>query len=229
MRMPGIDKTLTSVRNRPALLSMASEGRVYRSRARSGWSTPRRKAAEGSPPAHTLSPRDSPFQRATSGSEASPEGSSPITSDHRGSSAPSLSSSIEGGAKWLVNKLKGKMQKSLPELLREYDMPIGLFPQDATHYEFNEETGKLTVFIPSICEVGYRDSSVLRFLNIVTGYLEKGKLVDIEGIKTKVLIWSKVTRISTEGSKIHFTTGVKKTRSRDAYQVLRAGITVDKF
>ncbi|CAL9119696.1 unnamed protein product [Musa textilis] len=141
----------------------------------------------------------------------------------------SLSSSIEGGAKWLVNKLKGKMQKPLPELLREYDMPIGLFPQDATHYEFNEETGKLTVFIPSICEVGYRDSSVLRFLNIVTGYLEKGKLVDIEGIKTKVLIWSKVTRISTEGSKIHFTTGVKKTRSRDAYQVLRAGITVDKF
>ncbi|RRT77364.1 hypothetical protein B296_00021500 [Ensete ventricosum] len=123
----------------------------------------------------------------------------------------------------------GKMQKPLPELLREYDMPIGLFPQDTTHYEFSEETGKLTVFIPSICEVGYRDSSVLRFLNIVTGYLEKGKLVDIEGIKTKVLIWSKVTRISTEGSKIHFTTGVKKTRSRDAYQVLRTGITVDKF
>ncbi|THU53658.1 hypothetical protein C4D60_Mb10t16760 [Musa balbisiana] len=141
----------------------------------------------------------------------------------------SLSSSIEGGAKWLVNKLKGKMQKSLPELLREYDMPIGLFPQDATHYEFNEETGKLTVYIPSICEVGYRDSSVLRFLTIVTGYLEKGKLVDIEGIKTKVLIWAKVNSITTEGSKIHFTTGVKKSRSRDAYEVLRGGITVDKF
>ncbi|WOL01899.1 hypothetical protein Cni_G10618 [Canna indica] len=141
----------------------------------------------------------------------------------------SLSSSIEGGTKWLVNKLKGKMQKPLPELLREYDMPIGLFPQDATHYEFNEETGKLTVFVPSICEVGYRDSSVLRFLTTVTGYLEKGKLADIEGIKTKVLIWAKVTCITTEGSKIHFTTGVKKTRSRDVYEVLRGGINVDKF
>ncbi|KAJ8478786.1 hypothetical protein OPV22_022513 [Ensete ventricosum] len=141
----------------------------------------------------------------------------------------SLSSSIEGGAKWLVNKLKGKIQKPLPELLREYDMPIGLFPQDATHYEFIEETGKLTVYIPSICEVGYRDSSVLRFLTIVTGYLEKGKLVDIEGIKTKVLIWAKVNSIATEGSKVHFTTGMKKTRSRDAYEVLRGGITVDKF
>lgn len=121
------------------------------------------------------------------------------------------------------------MQKPLPELLKEYDMPIGLFPQDATHYEFNEETGKLSVFIPSICEVGYKDSSVLRFLTVVTGYLEKGKLADIEGIKTKVLVWAKVTCISTEGSKVHFITGVKKTRNRNAYEVLRGGIIVDKF
>ncbi|PKA67112.1 Uncharacterized protein AXF42_Ash004604 [Apostasia shenzhenica] len=172
----------------------------------------------------------------------------------------SLQSSIEGGAKWLVNKLKasgphsllglslirelclmdqpsiypigiapGKMQKPLPDLLREYDLPAGIFPRDATNYEFNEETSKLTVLIPSVCEVGYKDSSILRFLTSVTGYLEKGKLSDIEGVKTKVLIWTKVTAITTEGSKVHFNTGVKKTRSRDAYEVLRDGVIVDKF
>ncbi|KAK6923506.1 Protein of unknown function DUF538 [Dillenia turbinata] len=141
----------------------------------------------------------------------------------------SLSSSIEGGAKWLVNKVKGKMQKPLQELLREYDMAIGIFPCDATNYEFNEETKKLTVFIPSICEVGYRDQSVLRFSTTVTGYLERGKLADIEGIKTKVLIWVKVTCIVADGSKLHFTAGMKKTRNRDAYEVQRNGITVDKF
>ncbi|KAI0519841.1 hypothetical protein KFK09_007302 [Dendrobium nobile] len=141
----------------------------------------------------------------------------------------SFSSSIENGAKWLVNKLKGKMQKPLPDLLQEYDLPVGIFPRDATNYEFNEETRKLTVFIPSICEVGYKDSSVLRFLTCVTGYLEKGTLSDIEGMKTKVIIWAKVTSISTQGSKVHFNTSVKKTRSRDAYEVLRDGIIVDKF
>ncbi|XP_010921020.1 uncharacterized protein At5g01610 [Elaeis guineensis] len=141
----------------------------------------------------------------------------------------SLSSSIEGGAKWLVNKIKGKMQKPLPDLLREYDLPAGLFPRDATNYEFNEETGKLTVFIPSVCEVGYKDSSVLRFFTSVTGYLEKGKLADIEGMKTKILVWAKVTGVTTEGSKVNFTSSVKKTRSRDAYEVLRDGISVDKF
>ncbi|PKU84558.1 Uncharacterized protein MA16_Dca017944 [Dendrobium catenatum] len=121
------------------------------------------------------------------------------------------------------------MQKPLPDLLQEYDLPVGIFPRDATNYEFNEETRKLTVFIPSICEVGYKDSSVLRFLTCVTGYLEKGILSDIEGMKTKVIIWAKVTSISTQGSKVHFNTSVKKTRSRDAYEVLRDGIIVDKF
>ncbi|ERN09027.1 hypothetical protein AMTRI_Chr08g166110 [Amborella trichopoda] len=141
----------------------------------------------------------------------------------------SLSSSIEGGAKWLVNKFKGKLQKPLPELLQEYDLPMGLFPRDATNYEFNEETGKLSVFIPSICEVGYKDSSVVRYTTVVTGYLEKGKLSDIEGMKTKVMIWVKVTSISTEGSKVYFTVGVKKARLREAYEVLRDGVGVDKF
>ncbi|KAF7825494.1 DUF538 family protein [Senna tora] len=141
----------------------------------------------------------------------------------------SLSSTIEGGTKWFVNKLKGKMQKPLTELLKEYDLAIGIFPRDATNYEFNEETGKLVVYIPQVCEVGYRDSSVLRFSTTVTGYLEKGKLADIEGIKTKVLIWVKVTAISSEGSKLHFTAGMKKTRSREAYEVSRDGVIVDKF
>ncbi|KAJ8898951.1 hypothetical protein K2173_008451 [Erythroxylum novogranatense] len=141
----------------------------------------------------------------------------------------SLSTSIEGGAKWLVNKIKGKMQKPLPELLKEYDLAVGIFPRDATNYEFNEETGKLTVYIPSICEVGYKDSSVLRFCTIVTGYLEKGKLADIEGMKTKVVIWVKVTCITSDGPKLHFAAGMKKTRKREAYEVLRDGISVDKF
>ncbi|CAL9106471.1 unnamed protein product, partial [Musa textilis] len=41
-----------------------------------------------SPPAHTLSPRDRPPHRATSGSPASPAGSSPIARANRGSSLP---------------------------------------------------------------------------------------------------------------------------------------------
>ncbi|KAJ3676457.1 hypothetical protein LUZ60_003869 [Juncus effusus] len=150
--------------------------------------------------------------------------------DSIGDDINNLSTSIGDGAKWLVNKVKGKMQKALPELLREFELPVGLFPKDATNYEFNEETKKLTVFIPSISEVGYKDSSVLRFNTTVTGYLEKGKLSEIEGMKTKTLIWGKVINVKVEGAKVNFTTSVKKAgRSRDAYEVLRDGVCVEKF
>ncbi|CAN7117254.1 unnamed protein product [Brassica rapa subsp. narinosa] len=149
--------------------------------------------------------------------------------DSVGDDINSLSNSIQGGTKWLVNKIKGKMQKPLPELLQEFGLPVGIFPRDATNYEFNEHTKKLTVFIPSICEVGYKDSSVLRFTTTVTGFLEKGKLADVEGMKTKLMIWVKVTSISVDSSKIHFNAGVKKSRRRDAYEVLRDGVEIDKF
>ncbi|VVA96921.1 unnamed protein product [Arabis nemorensis] len=149
--------------------------------------------------------------------------------DSVGDDINSLSTTIEGGTKWLVNKIKGKMQKPLPELLKEFNLPVGIFPRDATNYEFNEQTRKLTVFIPSICEVGYKDSSVLRFTTTVTGFLEKGKLADVEGMKTKVMIWVKVTSISADPSKVHFMAGMKKSRSRDAYEVLRDGVEIGKF
>lgn len=120
------------------------------------------------------------------------------------------------------------MQKSLPQLLQEYDLPIGIFPKDATNYELNEEIGKLTVYMPTTCEIGYKDT-VLRYATVVTGYLEKGRLTNIEGIKTKFMIWVKVTSISTEGPKIHFTAGMKKSKNKEIFQVLRNGITIDKF
>ncbi|KAI4356014.1 hypothetical protein L6164_000068 [Bauhinia variegata] len=141
----------------------------------------------------------------------------------------SVTNSIEGGTKWLVNKIKGTMQKPLPELLKEYDLAIGIFPRDVTNYEYDEQTKKLVVFIPKVSEVGYKDSSVLRFFTTVSGYLEKGKLSEIDGMKTKVLIWVKVTAITSDGAKLYFSAGMGKTRSREAYEVQRDGVMVGKF
>jgi len=141
----------------------------------------------------------------------------------------SLSTSVGEGAKWLVNKLKGKMQKPLPELLKEHGLPVGLFPREATNYELAPETRRLTVYIPSPCEVGYRDGSELRFDAMVSGTLGEGRLTEVEGIKTKVLVWARVTAVKADAAKVHFTAGIKRSRSRDAYEVVRGGIIVDEF
>ncbi|KAK8567325.1 hypothetical protein V6N12_005921 [Hibiscus sabdariffa] len=63
-----------------------------------------------------------------------------------------FSNTVEEKAKWIFNKLKGKPLKSLPDLLREYNLPPGLFPQNVICYEFDETKAKLIVYLSSPCE-----------------------------------------------------------------------------
>ena len=126
----------------------------------------------------------------------------------------------------------GKPLKSLPELLREYNLPPGLFPQNIISYEFDESRSRLIVYLPSVCEISFKDSSVVRYATRVKGTLQRGKLTSIEGMKTKVLVWVKVTSVMVEGyksDKVWFTAGVKKSRPKDAYDKPRDAVRVEEF
>ncbi|KAL8137755.1 hypothetical protein V2J09_003756 [Rumex salicifolius] len=143
-----------------------------------------------------------------------------------------FSNTVEQKAKWIFDKLKGKPPKSLPELLKEYNLPAGLFPQNINCYEFDETKAKLIVHLPYPCEVTFKDSSVIRYTTRVKAILLRGKLMGIEGMKTKFLVWVKVTSIAVEGyksDKVSFTAGVKKSRPREAYDVPRDAVRVDEL
>ncbi|KAK3222922.1 hypothetical protein Dsin_009947 [Dipteronia sinensis] len=143
-----------------------------------------------------------------------------------------FSSTVEEKAKWMFNKLKGKPMKSLSDLLREYNLPPGLFPQNIICYEFDETKAKLTVYLPSPCEISFKDSSAIRYATRVKGILMRGKLTSIEGMKTKVLVWVKVTSIAVESyksDKVWFTAGVKKSRAKDAYLLPQDAVRVQEF
>jgi hypothetical protein len=154
-------------------------------------------------------------------------------SDSISSDVNSLGTSIGEGASRFINRMKGKVQTPLPELLQKYQIPKGVFPKNVLNYEFDETTGKLIVQLPFICEVKYKDESVVRFDKRVTGYLTMGVFKNIEGIKTKIMMmWSKVISItmdSPEATKVVFVSSMNKSRPRDAYIVLRDGIEVDNF
>ncbi|KAL8518605.1 hypothetical protein ACS0TY_009815 [Phlomoides rotata] len=143
-----------------------------------------------------------------------------------------VSNVVEEKAKQIFEKLKGKPLRNLPDLLREYNLPPGLFPQNIRAYEFDETKSRLTVHLPFVCEVSFKDSSVVRYATRVKCILLRGKLMGIEGMKTKVLVWVKVTNIAVEGNKsekIAFTAGVKKSRPKDAYLVPREAVRVEEF
>ncbi|XP_021893958.1 uncharacterized protein At5g01610-like [Carica papaya] len=143
-----------------------------------------------------------------------------------------FSNTVEQKAKWIFNRLKGKPLKNLPELLQEYNLPPGLFPQNIICYEFDESKSKLTVYLPSPCEVTFKDSSTIRYATRIKGILLRGKFTGIEGMKTKVLVWVKVTSVAVESSKsdkVWFTAGVKKSRAKDAYETPRNAVRVEEF
>ena len=127
--------------------------------------------------------------------------------------------------------LTGKPPKTLPDLLKEYNLPQGLFPQNITCYEFDETKSRLIVHLPYPCEVSFKDSSVVRYATRVKAILLRGKLMGIEGMKTKTLVWVKVTSVAVEGNKsekVSFMAGVKKSRSRDAYDAPRDAVRVEE-
>ncbi|KAH0671661.1 hypothetical protein KY284_022748 [Solanum tuberosum] len=143
----------------------------------------------------------------------------------------SISNTVEEKAKWIFNKLKGTPMKSLTDLLREHNLPLGLFPQNITNYEL-DESKKLTVHLPSSCEITFKDGSLIRYATRVKCILLRDRLIGIEGMKTKVLVWVKVTNVSVEGNrseKVSFTAGVKKSRPREAYDIPRDAVTVKEF
>lgn len=126
----------------------------------------------------------------------------------------------------------GKPSKSLPDLLRDYNLPPGLFPQNITCYEFDASNGKLIVYLPSPCEASFKDSSILRYAPRVKGTLSRGKLAGIEGMKTKALVWVKVTGVVVESyksDKVLFVASVKKSRPKDAYEIPRNAVKVEEF
>ncbi|XP_022887543.1 uncharacterized protein At5g01610-like [Olea europaea var. sylvestris] len=143
-----------------------------------------------------------------------------------------VSNVVEEKAKWIFNKLKGKPSRSLPELLREYNLPVGLFPQNIACYEFDESKSRLTVHLPFSCELSFKDSSVIRYAPRVKCILLRGKLMGIEGMKTKVLVWVKITNVAVEGNKsekVCFTAGVKKSKPKDTFEMPHYAVKVDDF
>ncbi|KAK4759387.1 hypothetical protein SAY87_022518 [Trapa incisa] len=114
-------------------------------------------------------------------------------------------------------------------LLKEDDLPSRIFPSNnVTNYDFNDKTGLLTIQLSNPCEVQGLDPPAVQSEGFL-GYIEKGKVTNVEAMKTK-MVWVKVTLVSVERpGKVQFTAGMKKSRRRGAYKTPRDGVVVDRF
>ncbi|XP_047331960.1 uncharacterized protein At5g01610-like [Impatiens glandulifera] len=144
-----------------------------------------------------------------------------------------FSNVVEDKAKLFFNKLKGKSPIPLSCLLQQYNISPGIFPRNIRYYEFDETKSKLVVYLTSPCEVKFSDSSMVRYATRVKATLLRGKLSNVEGMKTKILFWLKVTCVNFDyykSNKVLFTVlRIKISRPKDVYDLPWYGMRVDKF
>ncbi|XP_031261617.1 uncharacterized protein At5g01610-like [Pistacia vera] len=98
--------------------------------------------------------------------------------------------------------------KTAYEILEEYDFPIGLLPTGVTGYEFDNSTGKFSVYLNGTCTFSI-DSYELKYKSTITGVLTTDKLSSLSGIKVKVvLFWLSITKVTRDDDELEFSVGI---------------------
>ncbi|KAJ0106315.1 hypothetical protein Patl1_18815 [Pistacia atlantica] len=118
---------------------------------------------------------------------------------------------------WISKKAKEELSNITQDL-----SSLSNTVEEKAKWIFNKLKGKPVKALPDL----------LRDHNLPPGTMSRGKLSGIEGMKTKVVVWVKVTNVAVESyksDKVWFTAGVKKSRPKDAYDMPRDAIKVEEF
>ncbi|KAF7137407.1 hypothetical protein RHSIM_Rhsim07G0191500 [Rhododendron simsii] len=105
------------------------------------------------------------------------------------------------------------------DLLADYGFPIGILPKGVTAYSLDEPTGKFSASFNGTCSFSLEGSYQLSYRSTINGYLTKGRLANLEGVKVKLFwIWVDIVDVRRSGDDLEFSVGIAS-----------AGFPVDNF
>lgn len=94
------------------------------------------------------------------------------------------------------------------EILQGYDFPVGLLPKGVKSYEFDESTGKFTVYYEKFCSFTI-DGYNLGYKSRITGVIRKDRLSNLNGVQVKILfIWVNIGEVTRDGDQLEFSVGI---------------------
>ncbi|XP_058215793.1 uncharacterized protein At5g01610-like [Rhododendron vialii] len=105
------------------------------------------------------------------------------------------------------------------EMLQRYNFPIGVLPKGVTGYDLDESTGKFSAYLNGSCAFSLEGSYQLNYKPTIKGYVSKGRLSKLEGVKVKLFfIWVDIVEVDRNGDDLDFSVGIAS-----------AGFSVDSF
>ncbi|XP_057464479.1 uncharacterized protein At5g01610-like [Actinidia eriantha] len=95
------------------------------------------------------------------------------------------------------------------EIVSSYDFPIGILPKGVTGYELDESTGKFSAYLNGPCSFSLEGSYQLSYKSTIGGFISRGKLTGLEGVKVKLLfVWVDIVEVSRSGEDLKFSVGI---------------------
>ncbi|KAL3517426.1 hypothetical protein ACH5RR_020015 [Cinchona calisaya] len=95
------------------------------------------------------------------------------------------------------------------EILKSYDLPVGLLPKGSTGYDLDEKTGKFSAYFNESCSFSLEGGYKLKYNSKINGYISKGRLSKLSGVSVKVLfLWFNIAEVTRNGDDLEFSVGI---------------------
>lgn len=100
-------------------------------------------------------------------------------------------------------------KRSVHEVLKDYNFPVGLLPKDVVGYDLDPSTGNFSAYFDGSCSFSLEGSYQLKYKPTIKGYISKGKLATLEGVSVKLLfLWVDIVEVQRNGDNIGFSVGI---------------------
>ncbi|KAM0946445.1 hypothetical protein DsansV1_C09g0095031 [Dioscorea sansibarensis] len=92
------------------------------------------------------------------------------------------------------------------EMLKQFDFPKGILPEGVVSYKLRSNGG-FEVFLSSAFEFKVNGGYLLRYQRRITGRVEKGSIVELNGVSVKALVWFNINRLVKGDTELYFYVG----------------------
>ncbi|VVB06992.1 unnamed protein product [Arabis nemorensis] len=94
------------------------------------------------------------------------------------------------------------------DVVKRYNLPVGILPKGVVDYELNTTTGDFKVFFNDTCKFTIQ-SYQLKYKSTISGVISPGHVKNLKGVSVKVLFfWINIVEVSLDGNDLDFSVGI---------------------